>query len=103
MLLAQFGSINVQHMQHNIHVSRLVRRENVASFSQLNQIFTANTPYAPYTTRLGKNTLGVALTCPSIGLCDNVTEVPTCQATQQNENAEGSTCQLVANLGCILL
>lgn len=41
----------------------------------------------PYTT--SKSTLGVALTCPSSGLCDNVHEVPTCQATQQNENAEG--------------
>jgi len=34
MLIAQFGSINVQHMQHNLHVSRLVHREDFASFSQ---------------------------------------------------------------------
>ena len=72
MLIAQFGSNNVQHMQHNEHVSRLIHTKNFASFLQQNQIFEASTSSALYT--VSQNILGVALTYPSIGPYDYVIE-----------------------------
>ena len=88
MLTAQFGSKNVQHMQHNEHISRLIHRENYASFLQQNQIFEANTPSALYTT--SQNILGVALTYPSIDPYDYVIEVAKSQDTLQTRMQKGA-------------